>query len=52
MTVKHITAILLALAAMIGYNAFLIKRDDAMFSAYYKDKACEQVKAWHPDCKK
>jgi len=42
-------------AAVLGWNAFLIVRDNKMFDAYYgktqHQQYCEQLKTWHPDCK-
>lgn len=40
----HIGYVLIALSAIIGWNAFLIQRDDAMFRAYYKQQAIQQQK--------
>jgi hypothetical protein len=65
MNSKSITYIFLAVLAVLGWNAFLIKRDQKMFDAY--DKAvgieriknppsnslktwCERQAGWHPDC--
>ena len=42
------TYIFLAFIAILGYNAFLIKRDASMFEAY--DRACAQLPTGHPDC--
>lgn len=49
---KYIAAFVIAFAAMIGWNAFLIQRDNKMFDSYDnpKEKACAQIKVWHPDC--
>ncbi|UNH61139.1 hypothetical protein SSZBM1_22 [Synechococcus phage S-SZBM1] len=47
--------ILLAILAMVGYNVFLIQRDQKMFDGYDKmsahEKYCHELKVWHPDCK-
>lgn len=52
---KYIATFVLLAFAMLGWNAFLITRDDKLFKAYYKQTAmqeyCEQLKTWHPDCK-
>lgn len=40
------TYIFLAFVAILGYNAFLIKRDHQLFKAY---DACQQF-THHPDC--
>jgi hypothetical protein len=44
MKLKYILCSLFAFAAIIGWNAFLIQRDDAMFKAYYKQQAIQQMK--------
>ena len=36
---KDITYIFLAFIAILGWNAFLIQRDDKLFKAYYHQKA-------------
>ena len=36
---KDITYIFLAFVAILGWNAFLIQRDDKLFKAYYHQKA-------------
>jgi len=41
---KYILYSLFAFSAIIGWNAFLIQRDDAMFKAYYKQQAIQQMK--------
>ena len=46
MTSKHISYIFLAFIAILGWNAFLIKRDDDMYKAYYRQQAMENIK--HP----
>jgi hypothetical protein len=47
--------ILLAAVTILGYNVFLIQRDQKMFDGYDKMNAkehyCSQLKTWHPDCK-
>ena len=35
-------------AVVVGYNAFLIQRDQKMFEAY--DTACATLPQGHPDC--
>ena len=53
---KYIATFILLAFAMLGWNVFLINRDDKMFKAYYHEKAmqeyCQSLKTWHPDCKK
>ena len=41
---KYILYSLFAFAAIIGWNAFLIQRDDALFRAYYMQQAIENLK--------
>ena len=41
---KYITVFALGFLAVIGWNTFLIQRDDAMFKAYYRHQAMENVK--------
>ena len=52
---KYIITFVLMFAAVLGWNAFLIVRDNKMFDAYYgktqHQQYCEQLKTWHPDCK-
>jgi hypothetical protein len=42
MNSKQITYIFLAFIAILGWNAFLINRDDKLFKAYYHQTAKEQ----------
>jgi len=42
MKLKYLAAGLIAFAAMIGWNVFLIQRDDRLFKAYYHQTAQEQ----------
>jgi hypothetical protein len=44
MKLKYILCSLFAFAAIIGWNAFLIQRDDALYRAYYKQQAIQQMK--------
>jgi len=41
---KYIGYSLLALGLIVGWNAFLIQRDDALYKAYYKQQAMENLK--------
>lgn len=41
---KYIAFGFLALGLIVGWNAFLIQRDDALYRAYYKQKAIENLK--------
>jgi len=40
---------------IVGWNIFLIQRDQKMFDGYdqmnAKEHYCSQLKVWHPDCK-
>ena len=52
---KYIAYAVLVVTAMIGYNAFLVQRDQKMYDAYYgkqtpKEHYCQQQANWHPDC--
>jgi hypothetical protein len=52
---KYYLAITLAFGAILGWNAFLITRDNKMFKSYYgnltpKEQFCKQQAGWHPDC--
>jgi hypothetical protein len=41
---KYLTVFALGVLAMIGWNIFLIQRDDKMYDAYYRSKALENLK--------
>lgn len=43
----------IGLAAILGWNVFLIQRDNKMFEGYKNRQAqiCAQMQEWHPDCK-
>ena len=41
---KYLTAGLIGFVAIIGWNIFCIQRDDAMFKAYYRQQAIENLK--------
>jgi hypothetical protein len=41
---KYITVFALGFLAMIGWNVFLVQRDERMFDAYYRTKAIENLK--------
>jgi len=52
---KYIGYAVLVAVFMIGYNAFLVQRDQKMFDAYYgkqtpKEHYCQQQAHFHPDC--
>jgi hypothetical protein len=44
MNTKLITYIFLSVVAILGWNVFLIQRDDAMFQQYYRQQAIENIK--------
>ena len=56
MTKKNIVYLVLVVLSLIGYNAWLIQRDDKMFDAYYRQTAKENLCSslspshFHPDC--
>jgi hypothetical protein len=41
---KHIFYIFLVLGLIVGWNAFLIQRDNALYDAYYHRQAIENLK--------
>jgi len=41
---KYATTFALSFLAIIGWNVFLIQRDDAMYKAYYRQQAVENLK--------
>ena len=41
---KYIVAGLIGFAVILGWNVFLIQRDDRMYDAYYRSKAIENLK--------
>ena len=41
---KYVITFALSIIAMIGWNIFLIQRDDKMYDAYYRSKAIENLK--------
>lgn len=41
---KYIVAGLIGFAVILGWNVFLIQRDDRMFDSYYRAKAIENLK--------
>jgi predicted negative regulator of RcsB-dependent stress response len=44
MSRKYITVVVLGVLAMVGWNVFLIQRDERMYDAYYRTKAIENLK--------
>jgi hypothetical protein len=41
---KYVVAGLVGFAAILGWNVFLIQRDERMYDAYYRTKAIENLK--------
>jgi hypothetical protein len=41
---KYIVAGLIGFAVILGWNVFLIQRDDVMYKAYYRQQAIENLK--------
>jgi hypothetical protein len=41
---KYLAAGLIAFSAVIGWNVFLVQRDDAMYKEYYRRQAIENIK--------
>jgi len=44
MNKKYLTAFSLGFLAIIGWNIFLIQRDDAMYKSYYRQQAIDNLK--------
>jgi hypothetical protein len=44
MNKKHIIAGLVGLAVILGWNIFLIQRDEKLYDAYYRSKAIDNLK--------
>lgn len=49
---KYYLFFTLAFGAVLGWNVFLIQRDNKMFEGYKnrQQQICEQMKSFHPDC--
>ena len=41
---KYVVAGLIGFVAIIGWNLFLIQRDERLFDSYYRTKAIENLK--------
>jgi hypothetical protein len=41
---KYIVAGLVGFAFILGWNMFLIQRDDSLYKAYYRQQAVQQMK--------
>ena len=44
MNYKYVAAGLFTLAFILGWNVFLIQRDEQMYGSYYRSKAIENLK--------
>ena len=44
MTSKEISFIVVAIFAILGWNVFLIQRDNALYDAYYHRQATKNIK--------
>jgi hypothetical protein len=44
MTSKNITLFFLAIGVILGWNVFLIQRDNALYDAHYHRQAVENIK--------
>jgi len=54
MKCKYATATIFGLAAIIGWNVFLVHRDNELFRMIEtrSEKVCAEVKSFHPDCQR
>lgn len=41
---RYVTYTVLGAMFMIGWNVFLIQRDDALYKSYYRQQAMENIK--------
>ena len=41
---KYIIAGLIGFAVILGWNIFLIQRDDTLYKSYYRQQAAQQLK--------
>ena len=41
---KYVVAGLIGFAVILGWNVFLIQRDERMYDSYYRTKAVENLK--------
>ena len=42
---KYIITLALGFAAVVGWNIFLIQRDEKLYDSYYRAKAIENIKS-------
>jgi hypothetical protein len=53
---KYVATALIGSVVILGWNVFLVQRDDKLFKAYYQETAKEQYckslspSGFHPDC--
>jgi len=54
MKYKYVICAVLGLTFIVGYNAWLIQRDQQLFDPVnqlnQKERFCMQQAKWHPDC--
>jgi hypothetical protein len=54
MKTKYLVVGLVSFSVVIGWNVFLIQRDQKLYEAYNqptpKERYCQQQAHWHPDC--
>jgi uncharacterized membrane protein len=43
MTKKHITYIICAFVVILGWNVFLMQRDNALYKAHYRQSAIDNL---------
>ena len=44
MNKKHVIAGLIGFAVILGWNVFLVQRDERLYDSYYRAKAIENLK--------
>jgi hypothetical protein len=44
MSRKHIVVVALGVLAIVGWNVFLIQRDEKLYDSHYRAKAIENLK--------
>jgi len=47
MSKKHIVAGLIGFAVILGWNVFLIQRDEKLYDNYYRSKAIDNLQKPH-----
>jgi hypothetical protein len=46
---KYVAAGILGFMVILGWNVFLAQRDQQLFRSAH-ERACQQVRTFHPDC--